>query len=674
MSMTVVSVDLVEYSKLVPGIAALRGAKSVKDLDDQIQEFIDEGILASDAKRRPSKVPTGDGAFVVFHEASDAHRFAMALEQATRRHNETCPYGLNEAQRHFRMGAATGELSIETSRTGQLSISGLAMTQSTRLQTQSNPDEILIAPDTYRALPAEFQRLYGPQERVKGKPHDEKFEARRCRLGHIDPLPPPTAKARVAILYRRDAQPDEDILRLIEAHLVGRGYSVFIDKNMAIGVEWAKEIDREIRSMDAVIPLLSAASVHSEMLAYEVELAQEEAQKRGRPFLFPVRVKYEDALPPSLAVRLDRYQYFLWRDAQDTEHLLSRLIGSLHSPNPPKEIPEPGGAMPPDSMTYVARPSDDMLRTALENRNMIVLVKGARQMGKTSLLARGLRQSHESEARTIFTDLQKLNNDDFKSPGAFLLSMARWIRAQLKLDDDPRRTWDHEQGANINFENFLIDCVLTRIDQRVIWWLDEVDRLFPCGFGGEIFGLFRSWFNDRAIYPSRPWSRLTMVITYATESHLFITDVNQSPFNVGTRIELQDFTQAEVAELNRRYGSPLRSDADLARYYGLLGGQPYLVNRGLYEMATRGLPLDGLEAQSHRDEGIFGDHLKRILVLLAREPVLCEVVRGVLRGRACPTPESFYRLRSAGIIAGDAASAASMRCNLYAIYLERHLR
>jgi len=83
--------------------------------------------------------------------------------------------------------------------------------------------------------------------------------------------------------------------------------------------------------------------------------------------------------------------------------------------------------------------------------------------------------------------------------------------------------------------------------------LDEVDRLITCGFGSEVFGLFRSWHNERSLDPSGPWERLTMAIAYATEAHLFITDVNQSPFNVGTRLTVEDFTLSQVADLNERY-------------------------------------------------------------------------------------------------------------------------
>src|SRR5205085_3187112 len=158
--------------------------------------------------------------------------------------------------------------------------------------------------------------------------------------------------------------------------------------------------------------------------------------------------------------------------------------------------------------------------------------------------------------------------------------------------------------------------VLGKTSGPILWVLDEVDRLFPFAFGTEVFGLFRSWVNERALDPSGMWGRLTLAIAYATEAHLFITDMNQSPFNVGTRVTLADFTLEQVAELNQRYGSPLRDPAEISQFYELLGGQPYLTRRGLHELSARNLSFADFEVQATRDEGPVGDHLRRILVSL----------------------------------------------------------
>jgi len=59
--------------------------------------------------------------------------------------------------------------------------------------------------------------------------------------------------------------------------------------------------------------------------------------------------------------------------------------------------------------------------------------------------------------------------------------------------------------------------------------------------------------------------------------------------------------------------------------------------------------------------------------MLGREPALVEAVRLVLAGKPCPDYPRFYRLRSAGILAGESKEQARARCGLYERYLRRHL-
>ncbi len=358
-----------------------------------------------------------------------------------------------------------------------------------------------------------------------------------------------------------------------------------------------------------------------------------------------------------------------------TESLYATRVSPppFHSPALRKILEPVGGAMPLDSEFYIVRPTDAEFQSAIARQESIVLVKGARQVGKTSLLARGLQQAREAGAGVILTDFQSLNAACLESVEELFLTLGGLIADQLDLDVFPDQVWRPKLSPSINFERYLRREVLARIASPIVWGMDEVDRLFTCAFGSEVFGLFRSWHNKRALDPDGPWRQLTLVIAYATEAHLFITDLNQSPFNVGTRLLLEDFSFEQVAELNRRYGSPLRDRAEVARYFRLVGGHPYLVRRGLYEMAVHGLGLAALEAEADHDEGPFGAHLRRILVSLSQDPTLCEAVRGVLQGHPSATTDSFYRLRSAGLITGDSARDIRPRSQLYATYLEKHL-
>jgi hypothetical protein len=515
------------------------------------------------------------------------------------------------------------------------------------------------------AEPVEAADLKNPDESNPVQEAVAPTVASRVAAGEAGP--------RVVLLYKRNVQPDEQLLLWLEQELTARGARVFVDRHLSIGVEWGKELERRVREADAVLLLLSAASVQSEMLAYEVQIAHDEGQKRGGlPRVLPVRVHYDGPLPPELAGILNRLQYFLWQGPADNKRLLAELLAAFGAPPPPlKAVPPPAGALPLDSTFYVVRPTDAEFQAAVDRRDSVILIRGARQMGKTSLLARGLEQARARGDRLVVTDFQKLNAGDFQSVEVFFRTLGQWIADELGLSAGPEAVWQPHRGPSVNFERYLRRQILEPHPGPLVLALDEADRLFGYPFASEVFGLFRSWHNARVLDPL--WSRLTLVITYATEAHLFITDLNQSPFNVGTLLSLEDFTPEQVRWLNERYGGPLRNADELDAFYRLVGGHPYLTNRGLYQLARHGPRAVLFADEAAREDGVFGDHLRRILVLLARDTELCDVVRGVLRGRGCPSTESFYRLRSAGVLAGESARAARMRCELYARYLERHL-
>ena len=359
---------------------------------------------------------------------------------------------------------------------------------------------------------------------------------------------------------------------------------------------------------------------------------------------------------------------------QNPKSKIQNEAASALSPQPSALPSESiGGAVPLGSQLYIARPADAEFQDAVSRGDSIVLVKGARQVGKTSLLARGLQQARSGGAKILLTHFQMFNAEQLQSADALLLALAETIAEQLDLDVIPAETWEARRGANQNFRRFLLREVLGRTETPLVWGLDEVDRLFGCAFGGEIFALFRSWHDERALDPDSPLSQLTLAIAYATEAHLFITDLNQSPFNVGTRLTLEDFNAAQIAELNSRCGSPLRNDEQRERFQNLVGGQPYLVRRGLDELARRRCDLETLETFGDREESPFADHLRRLISLLIKDADLTEAVRAVLRSEPCPTRDAFHRLRSAGVLTGDSLSDARLRCNLYRDFLASRL-
>lgn len=483
----------------------------------------------------------------------------------------------------------------------------------------------------------------------------------------------------VALLYRREVPEDERLLVLIQQRLVEHGHRVFVDKDLPVGVDWRRMIREKVESADAVIALLSFFSAGSEMLEEEIQIAHRSRQMNGqRPKILPVRVNYEGALTPAMSQCLQHLQYRLWRGPQDDAAVLDALATEVQRPS---ELPQtaaqqtemPAGAMPLTSPFYVVREGDRKFQAGIARGESIVLVKGARQMGKTSLIARGLHQARESGARVAITDFQTLSDGDFRDKWSFYCALADLLAEQLGVEAILAERKDAGRAENVSFQRFVRREILGASEKPLVWALDEVDRLFPCPFGAEVFGLFRSWHSARSLNPTDVWSRLTLVIGYATEASLFIRDVNMSPFNVGLPLEMADFTREEVGELNARYGHPLAQPEDLARLMQRVGGQPFLVRRSLYALAVEGGKFDKLLAESASDRGVFGDHLRRFCISLHRDPELEAAVRAfVLEGREL-NPEQFYRLRSAGLVVGEARQEARIRCGIYEDYLKAHL-
>jgi hypothetical protein len=162
------------------------------------------------------------------------------------------------------------------------------------------------------------------------------------------------------------------------------------------------------------------------------------------------------------------------------------------------------------------------------------------------------------------------------------------------------------------------------------------------------------------------------VIGYATEAHLFIQDLNQSPFNVGRQLSLQNFTLEQVSDLNRRYGSPI-DEPEVRRLSELVGGQPFLVRRALDVLERGAMDFPTLLDTAARDEGAFGDHLKRILISVSQMPAVLQALRESITDPEFHESEGVYRLIAAGVMRQESGNRAVLMCELYRRYLAAHL-
>ena len=456
---------------------------------------------------------------------------------------------------------------------------------------------------------------------------------------------------KVFLSYKRNANPDEQLAHEIRAQLAAAGHSVFIDIDIRTGLRWAEEIERQISECSAIVVFLTAVSSRSEMVQSEIEMA-----RRFQKTILPVRVAFAGKLPHPLNAFLDPIQYAEWRGPSDTAQLIENLRKALDGISLPETAPSrepesntplppaPGGAIDIDDPFYIQRPQIDKraLTLAAAPKQTIVL-KGPRQMGKTSLLFRMINAAQNAGKAPAFVDFQLFESACLDHPATFYQRFTAAIAEELKVSPPADPKTPHDVTLWMERE------VLQRSTKPVSLAIDESERALWAKFREDFFGMLRAWHNLRAS-PTRPvWKELDLFLVTSTEPALFIQGA-QSPFNVGTVLYLTPFNVAEVAQLNQKYGKPL-SQTEVESLRTLVGGQPYLISKALYEVSPPSPNLTPAElfATAAQDDGPFRDHLKRFMIALQEMPDVLEAFKEILQERGCQDDKLAYRLEAAGL-------------------------
>ena len=335
--------------------------------------------------------------------------------------------------------------------------------------------------------------------------------------------------------------------------------------------------------------------------------------------------------------------------------------------------PVQSGALPVESNRYVERPVDVEVRNALSRRDSIVLVKGGRQMGKSSLLARALSHVRGQGTSVAVLDLLAVADDDFADCRRFLRRMAESVEDQVTASTPVEQVWDEHRAAGANLERWLRRHVLPSAPFGLVLAIDQADRLLRHSWCGEVFGLFRAWHNRRATDPESDWARLSIALAYTAEAHHFIADPNQSPFNVGTPSVLSDLTLDEAQQLRARIVPDLGA-AEWEGFVAWVGGHPYLVQLGIDAVSSGGWDLSGLMAATRAQEGPLMPHLQGLLRWVEANPEHHSWLADLAERRGPLGVAAFMGLRSIGLVGSDHRSTATWRSPLYREWWETRVR
>ena len=512
-----------------------------------------------------------------------------------------------------------------------------------------------------------------------------------------NPIQKITKKARVFISYKRNSDPDEAIaLKLAQS--LGEANDVSIDQNMLVGTKWQEWIEQQLQQSDFLIVLLSEASMMSEMVARELQKAHKFCHEQGHPKILPVRLAYQAPFQYPLSEYLNEINWAFWQDKTDTPGLITELQRAISggdlslntevlkeqilkepketekfcAPTPmaqPLELPE--GTMALESRFYVERATDTVALDTIQQQGVTITIKGPRQMGKSSLLIRVMNKARELEKRVVFLDFQFFDRSALADADLFYRQFCRWITLRLRLKDQTEDWWEMYGaiGNPLASTFYFQDYLLPELNCPVVLAMDEVESTFGTPFRTDFFGMLRGWHNSRATEPI--WKQLDLVLVTSTEPYQLIQDLNQSPFNVGQIIDLADFSEDQVADLNAHHGSRFNA-SQLKRLMMLLHGHPYLVRRAMYLVAGGRMSVEELFQRRTEERGPFGDHLRYHLSRVYDHEQLVRGLLQVFNQKRCPDEGIFFRLRGAGLIRREGQQVVP-RCQLYAEYFQEHL-
>ncbi len=260
-----------------------------------------------------------------------------------------------------------------------------------------------------------------------------------------------------------------------------------------------------------------------------------------------------------------------------------------------------GGTLRHDASCYVERPADRQLMSGLLSGEFCYVLT-SRQMGKSSLMVRTAGRLRNLGTDVVVLDLTAIGLN---------LSAEQWydglvvrMANQLRLEDELEEFWTGNarlgplQRMMAALQQVVLPKLAVRAGQsgtpsgspsngvRLVVFVDEIDTVRSLPFStDEFFAAIRECYNRRAI--DREFNQVTFCLLGMAVPADLIRDPRMTPFNIGQRIELTDFSELETAPLESGLDSRLAQSGRDRSHSGRMmkrvlhwsAGHPYLTQR-----------------------------------------------------------------------------------------------
>jgi hypothetical protein len=367
------------------------------------------------------------------------------------------------------------------------------------------------------------------------------------------------------------------------------------------------------------------------------------------------------------------------------EYVAAQTGSPFHPPSPPATnsftptvhsvgAPAfPSGPLAIASPFYIPRPPiESQVCEEIDKPGALVRVKAPKEMGKTSLLLRALHYGEQSGYRTVYLNLEQLDQAICADLNRFLRSLCASVSRQLQLEPKLDDYWDADVGSKVSCTLYFRQYLLETVKAPLVLALDELHQIFAHPqIARDVLPLLRSWFEEAKRVPI--WQNLRLMIAHSTEAYVPL-QLNESPFNAGLATQLDGFTLAQVQQLAQLYSLNWASGGSTERLMALVGGHPALIHLALYHLKREDLTLDQLLATASTPRGIYHHHLQRHWAILKQQPTLLRAFQTLLNINEPLYLESnlAYQLSSMGLVK-HLQNKVTVSCELYRQYYQARI-
>jgi hypothetical protein len=304
----------------------------------------------------------------------------------------------------------------------------------------------------------------------------------------------------------------------------------------------------------------------------------------------------------------------------------------------------------------------------------LLRIKASPKMGKTLLMSRLINYAANKGYKAVVLQLREAaQTNNLGSLDKFLQWFCISIAQALGLENTLDKHWhnqflDDQSKCTKYFENYL----LNKDSLDLVLGLDEVERIYESpAVAKDFLSLLRSW-HEKA-NTSFIWKKLRLVLAYTEEYTLL--DINQSPFNVGELIELQEFNSDQVKDLADRYGLKWDVNREVKELMQMVGGHPYLVRKAITSVKWKNKNLKTLLEMASTEAGIYSDLFQEHRWNLKKHPELDTKLQEVVSADSPVTLELDLALKlyELGLVKLQ-GNTVQPRCELYRLYFRSYFK